>query len=71
MTQTVAPAEFYEGQGVWFQGCKNPEEGLRKILFSLHRKPLCIRSWILGKLGQKVTNFYNIDPKQKGFTYFI
>jgi len=65
MTQTVAPAEFYEGQGVWFQGCKNPEEDHRNFDSVYIENHYALEAGSTGIWGQKVTNFYNIDPKAK------
>ena len=65
MTQTVAPAEFYEGQGVWFQGCKNPEEDYENFDSVYIENHYALEAGSAGIWGQKVTNFYNIDPKSK------
>ena len=32
MTQTYSPYEFYEGQGVWFQGCIIPKVNSMKTM---------------------------------------
>ena len=65
MTQTVAPAEFYEGQGIWFQGCKNPEEDYENYDSVYIENHYVLEAGSAGIWGQKVTNFYNIDPKAK------
>ena len=57
MTQTVAPAEFYEGQGVWFQGCKLPEEDYENFDSVYIENHYALEAGSAGIWGQKGTNF--------------
>jgi len=70
MTSTVAPIEFYEGQGIWFQGCRDPEVDYINYDSVYIENVYASEAGSLGLWGQKVTNFYNMDPKAK-VTYIL
>ena len=70
MTSTVAPVEFYEGQGIWFQGCRDPEVDYINYDSAYIDNSYVAEAGSLGLWGQKVTNFYNLDPKAK-VTYIL
>ena len=65
MTQTVAPAEYYEGQGIWFQGCIIPGQEYENYDSAYIENSYVAEAGSIGIWGEKVTNFYNIDPKAK------
>ena len=65
MTQTVAPIEFYEGQGVWFQGCRDPEQDYDNWDSVWIERAYAAEAGSLGTWGKSVTDFYNLDPKDK------
>ena len=65
MTQTVAPKEYYEGQGVWFQGCRVPGQQHDNYDAAWIERHYVAEAGSIGTWGQSVTNFYNLDPKAK------
>ena len=70
MTSTVAPIEFYEGQGIWFQGCRDPEVDYINYDSAYIDNSYVAEAGSIGIWGEKVTNFYNMDPKAK-ITYIL
>ena len=65
MTQTVAPKEYYEGQGVWFQGCRIPGQDHNTHDSAWIERHYTAEAGSIGTWGESVTNFYNLDPSAK------
>ncbi len=65
MTQTVAPKEYYEGQGVWFQGCRIPGQDHNTHDSAWIERHYSAEAGSIGIWGESVTNFYDLDPSTK------
>ena len=65
MTQTVAPKEYYGGQGVWFQGCRIPGEDHDHHDSAWIERHYTAEAGAIGIWGERVSDFYNLDPSTK------
>ena len=65
MTQTVAPKEYYGGQGVWFQGCRLPGDDHDHHDSAWIERHYTAEAGAIGIWGERVSDFYNLDPSTK------
>ena len=65
MTQTVAPKEYYGGQGVWFQGCRLPGDDHDHHDSAWIERHYTSEAGAIGIWGERVSDFYNLDPSTK------